>query len=108
MASRGGADHGRIPPVPSPQTPRPYRAPLPRTISTVLTLLVLFAGVQLIAPGLGDHWFGADYAPDGWTHAERWKYLLTEAVPLAGFMLLGVLFWALGAPTRRAEADAAG
>lgn len=67
-------------------------------------MLILFASIQLIAPGLGDHWFGADYLPDGWTHAERWKYLLTELVPLLVFMLLGVLFWALGKPTRTAAA----
>ncbi|WP_369251441.1 APC family permease [Streptomyces sp. R41] len=84
----------------APDVPRPYKAPFPRTISVVLTLLVLFASVQLVAPGLGDHWFGSDYAPDGWSYGERWKYLLTEAVPLVGFMLLGVLFWALGKPTR--------
>ena len=88
----------------APDVPRPYKAPIPRTISAVLTLLVLFASVQLVAPGLGDHWFGADYAPDGWNHDERWKYLLTEAVPLVGFMLCGVLFWALGKPTRTATA----
>ncbi|WP_328933929.1 MULTISPECIES: APC family permease [unclassified Streptomyces] len=87
----------------APDVPRPYKAPFPRTISTVLTVLILFASVQLVAPGFGDHWFGGDYAPDGWTHAERWKYLLTEAVPLLGFMLLGVLFWALGKPTRTAN-----
>lgn len=86
----------------APDVPRPYTAPFPRTISVVLSLLVLFASVQLIAPGLGDHWFGPDYAPDGWSHGERWKYLLTEAVPLAAFMLCGVLFWALGKPTRTA------
>ncbi|MFF7981120.1 APC family permease [Streptomyces sp. NPDC007901] len=83
-----------------PHTPRPYRAPFAWTISTVLTLLIVFASVQLIAPGAGDHWFGADYRPDGWHHDERVKYLLTELVPLVGFMLLGVVFWALGRPTR--------
>ncbi|MFE5037483.1 APC family permease [Streptomyces sp. NPDC056683] len=88
-----------------PDTPRPYRAPLPWVISGVLTLLILFASVQLVAPGAGDHWFGADYAPDGWSHGERGKYLLTELIPLVGFMLLGVLFWALGRPTRTAAAE---
>ncbi|MER5787681.1 APC family permease [Streptomyces sp. NPDC001980] len=87
-----------------PDTPRPYRAPFPWVISVVLTLLILFASVQLVAPGAGDHWFGTDYKPDGWTHAERGKYLLTELIPLVGFMLLGVLFWALGRPTRTAAA----
>ncbi|WP_225100674.1 APC family permease [Streptomyces sp. CoH27] len=88
----------------APDFPRPYRAPIPRTISTVLTLLILFASVQLVAPGLGDHWFGSGYAPAGWSYGERWKYLLTEAVPLVAFMLLGVLFWVLGRPTRTAPA----
>ncbi|MBO4258589.1 APC family permease, partial [Streptomyces griseorubiginosus] len=86
---------------------RPYKAPFPLAISIVLTVLILFATLQLIAPGAGDHWFGSDYAPDGWSHGERVKYLLTEAVPLAAFILLGVLFWALGAPTRAAAAAAA-
>ncbi|MFD5541333.1 APC family permease [Streptomyces sp. NPDC127079] len=88
-----------------PDTRRPYRSPLPRLVSAVLTLLILFASVQLVAPGLGDHWFGADYAPAGWSHAERWKYLLTELVPLIGFMLLGVVFWASGRLTRQAAGD---
>ncbi|MFJ5303875.1 APC family permease [Streptomyces sp. NPDC088350] len=86
----------------APDVPRPYKAPFPVLISVVLTALILFASVQLVAPGAGDHWFGSDFRPDGWTHAERGKYLLTEAVPLIGFMLLGVLFWALGKPTRAA------
>ncbi|GAA2488439.1 APC family permease [Streptomyces longisporus] len=89
----------------APDVPRPYKAPIPGVISVVLSALILFASVQLVAPGLGDHWFGSAYAPTGWSHAERWKYLLTEAVPLVGFMLLGVLFWALGKPTRASLAD---
>jgi amino acid transporter len=88
----------------APDVHRPYKAPFPLPISIVLTALVLFASVQLIAPGAGDHWFGPDYLPDGWRQDERVTYLLTEAVPLAAFMLLGVLFWALGKPTRAAAA----
>jgi len=88
----------------APSVPRPYKAPAPLAISIVLTLLILFATLQLVAPGAGDHWFGKDYAPDGWSYHERVKYLLTEAVPLFAFMLLGVLFWALGSPTRKAAA----
>ncbi|MGW1559971.1 APC family permease [Streptomyces sp. NPDC002144] len=91
----------------APDVPRPYKAPFPLAISIVLTVLILFATLQLIAPGAGDHWFGSDYAPDGWSHGERVKYLLTEAIPLALFIVLGVLFWALGAPTRAAAAAAA-
>ena len=88
----------------APDVHRPYKAPFPLAISIVLTALILFATIQLVAPGAGDHWFGSAYAPTGWTHGERVKYFLTEAVPLAAFILLGVLFWALGKPTRDAAA----
>jgi amino acid transporter len=83
-----------------PDAPRPYRAPWPTAISIFLTVLILFATVQLLAPGLGWSWFGSGFAPSGWSQGERWSYLLTEAVPLGVFILLGVAFWALGAPTR--------
>jgi amino acid transporter len=87
-----------------PDVPRPYKAPMPWVIAIVLTVLIAFASVQLLAPGLGpgSDWFGPDFAPDGWAQGERVKYLLTEAVPLTAFILMGVLFWALGAPTRAA------
>ena len=63
-------------------------------------LLVVIATIQLIAPGLGDSWFGANYAPDGWDPSQKWVYLLTEAVPVLSFAVIGVLFWWLGRPTR--------
>ncbi|MET7477292.1 APC family permease [Streptomyces sp. NPDC005648] len=88
----------------APDVPRPYKAPAPLAISIVLTVLILFATLQLVAPGAGDHWFSKDYTPDGWLPHERVQYLLTEAVPLVAFMLLGVVFWALGSPTRKAAA----
>jgi amino acid transporter len=91
-----------------PEVPRPYRAPLPRVLATFITVLIVFASVQLLAPGLGSDWFGKNFAPTGWSHAERWTYLLTEALPLAAFILIGVVFWALGAPTRAEAAAATG
>ncbi|MDX6351527.1 MAG: glutamate:GABA antiporter, partial [Streptomyces sp.] len=93
-----------------PNVPRPYKAPMPWAIATVLTVLIAYASLQLLMPGVGSGWFSKDYLPDGWTHGERVSYLLTEAVPLAAFILMGVIFWALGAPTRsamRAAADGA-
>lgn len=82
--------------VTHPDTPRVYRAPAPRFLSVWLTLVVAFATVQLMAPGLGHEWFGDDYRPDGWEAAEKWKFLLTELVPLLFFMGMGILFWAIG------------
>ncbi len=49
---------------------------------------------------VSDSWFGANYAPDGWDPSQKWVYLLTEAVPVLFFALMGVLFWWLGRPTR--------
>jgi amino acid transporter len=93
-----------------PNVPRPYKAPMPWAIATVLTALIAYASLQLLMPGVGSGWFSKAYLPDGWTHGERVSYLLTEAVPLAAFILMGVIFWALGAPTRsamRAASDGA-
>lgn len=82
--------------VSHPDTPRVYRAPFARFLSTWLTVVVVFATVQVLAPGLGDQWFGPDYLPDGWTHDERWRYLLIEFIPLAIFVVISVIFWAVG------------
>jgi glutamate:GABA antiporter len=84
-----------------PNHPRPFRAPWAPFLSIWLTLLVVYASIQLVAPGLGDHWFGSDFRPDGWVRDERVKYFITEAVPLLIFVALGLLFYALGAPVRR-------
>jgi hypothetical protein len=37
--------------------------------------------------------------------AERWQYEASQIIPLAFFLLLGVVFYALGAPTRRQEVN---
>ncbi|HEX4091442.1 MAG TPA: APC family permease [Trebonia sp.] len=83
-----------------PQVPRPFRMPLARTLTVILMLLVAIASVQLIAPGAGYHWFGSDFAPDGWGYNERFTYLWTELIPVLVFIGIGVLFWWLGRNTR--------
>ncbi|WP_441249422.1 APC family permease [Kitasatospora sp. McL0602] len=84
-----------------PDVPRPYRVRYPRAVGWLLTVLIAFATVELLLPGLGSDWFGPGYAPSGWAPSERWTYLATEAVPLVVFVLIAVAFWAAGAPTRR-------
>ena len=83
-----------------PDVDRPFRMPWMKPLTVLLVLLVVIATIQLIAPGLGDSWFGANYAPDGWDPSQKWVYLLTEVVPVLSFAVIGVLFWWLGRPTR--------
>ena len=84
-----------------PDHPRSFRAPWAPFLSVWLTILVLFASVQLVAPGFGSDWFGDDFRPDGWAADEKWTYLLTEAIPLIAFVAIGAIFYFAGAPTRR-------
>ncbi|GAA4962766.1 APC family permease [Kineococcus glutinatus] len=89
-----------------PELRRPYRAPALGLLTVVSTGWILFCTVQLLFPGLGDDWFGEDYRPDGWEHAERWTYLLTEFVPLVLFVAIAVAFWAVGRREARAAVAA--
>jgi len=88
-----------------PGVDRPFRMPWMKPLTVVLVLLVVVATIQLVAPGLGDSWFGSNYAPDGWDPSEKWVYLLTEVVPVLSFAVIGVLFWWLGRPTRAELVD---
>jgi amino acid transporter len=90
-----------------PQVERPYRAPYATATSVWLTILILFSVVQIFFPGLGSHWFGADFRPSAWTADEKWKYLATELVPLLVFIAAGVAFWWSGRGTRSHIAAAA-
>ena len=68
-------------------------------------MLIVFSVIQLFFPGAGSHWFGDDFRPSEWAANEKWKYLFTELVPLAIFVLAGVIFWASGRKTREQLAD---
>lgn len=83
-----------------PEVPRPYRMPFHRVLTVVLMLLLAFAVLQLVAPGAGFDWFGADFRPSGWKASEGWLYFFTELVPVLVFMAIGVLFWRMGRSTR--------
>ncbi len=88
-----------------PGVDRPFRMPWMKPLTVLLVLLVVVATIQLVAPGLGDSWFGANYAPSGWDPSQKWVYLLTEVVPVLSFVVIGVLFWWLGRPTRAELVD---
>jgi hypothetical protein len=78
--------------------------PFARSLTIVLMILVAIASVQLIAPGLGDHWFGDDFRPDGWGAGERLTFLWTELLPVLCFVIIGVFFWWRGKRTREQAA----
>ena len=83
-----------------PDVARPFKMPFYQPLTVLLMVLVAIASVQLIAPGLGDHWFGSDFIPDGWVYGQRWVYLWTELIPVLFFICVGVFFWWLGRGTR--------
>jgi glutamate:GABA antiporter len=97
-----------------PDVARPYRVPGGMAgvwICTILpTFWALVATVFLLWPGLGVNWFGAGGNPNdslaGLSFSgERLEYELSQFVPLAIVILLGVVFYFLGSKTRRDEVE---
>jgi amino acid transporter len=84
-----------------PATPRPFKMPWYRPLTVLLMVLVAIASIQLIAPGLGNSWFGSDFIPSGWIYAQRFTYLWTELLPVLAFVVIGTAFWWMGRRTRR-------
>lgn len=93
-----------------PGVERPYHVPGGDTgalvISVVTTFWALVASVALVWPGLFDAIIGGnadDSLPAGFT-GKRGTYELTQFLPLVAMVVLGVVFYALGARTRRESA----
>jgi glutamate:GABA antiporter len=93
-----------------PDVPRPYRIPFGKvglwTAGILTTAWAAFTTLEIIYPGT----FTAhpdNSLPSGFT-GERLQYTLSQVIPLVVMVLIGLLFYALGAPTRRqtARADA--
>jgi glutamate:GABA antiporter len=94
-----------------PDVPGSYRIPggnVGVLICSGLPLLwAILATVVLLWPGLGVGWFHtagtADASlPTGFT---RTQYELSQFIPLLAFFVLGIIFYILGAPTRKQVAD---
>ena len=97
-----------------PDVKRPYRVPGGMAgvwVCTILpTLWALVATVFLLWPGLGVNWFGAGGNPNDSLASlsfsgERLEYELSQFVPLAIVVLIGVVFYFLGGGTRRDEVE---
>jgi amino acid transporter len=93
---------------------RPYRAPFGMAgawnCSVLPTFWCLLATVVLIWPGFGVTWFGAGGDPNanldtlGFSH-QQLQYELSQIVPLAVIIVIGVVFYLLGTKTRQQVAD---
>jgi amino acid transporter len=86
---------------------RPYKVPFGMAgvwICGVLTTLwAAFASLVGLFPGIFDGGLLNDDAlPEGFT---RWGFELTVFVPVVATLLIGVLFYVLGAPTRAKAVD---
>ena len=93
-----------------PEVQRPYRVPWGTVgawvCSVVPTFWALLATVALIWPGFGVGWFGTSGNPNdalaslSFAH-QRMAYELSQIVPLALIIVVGVVFYALGRTTRQ-------
>jgi amino acid transporter len=75
-----------------PDVDRPYRVRAHRTVAIWLTLVVAFGISQLLAPGLGDRWFGNNYLPAGWVGDQGRPYYLTQFGVLGIMIVIAALF----------------
>jgi amino acid transporter len=86
---------------------RPFRVPSGNAGAWIVGVLctgwAALATASLIYPGLGTSHPDASL-PDGWA-GQRGSYELTQLVPLGVLLLLGLLFYAAGTPTRRRIAE---
>jgi glutamate:GABA antiporter len=91
-----------------PDVPRPYRIPGGTvglwTAGILTTAWAAFTTIAIIYPGIGTA-HPDDSLPSGFEH-QRLEYTLSQVIPLVVMILIGLLFYALGAPTRRQAAQA--
>jgi amino acid transporter len=84
---------------------RPYRIPGGNAGAWIVGVLctgwAALATIALLYPGFGTSDPDSSL-PDGWN---RGDYELSQFVPLAALIVLGLVFYALGAPTRRKLAE---
>ena len=76
------------------------------TAGILTTAWAAFTTIAIIYPGIGTA-HPDDSLPSGFA-GQRLEYTLTQVIPLVVMVLVGLLFYALGAPTRRQVTQADG
>jgi len=88
-----------------PAVNRPYRVPWGNAGALLFSALTFgwaaFATAALLWPGLLQS--NPDSALPSGFEGQRWQYEASQFIPLAFFICLGILFYILGAPTRRGD-----
>ncbi|HTX27761.1 MAG TPA: APC family permease [Streptosporangiaceae bacterium] len=86
-----------------PDVPRPYRIPGGTAglwiVGILTTAWAALTTVAIIWPGIGTSDPNASL-PSGFA-GERLQYTLSQVIPLGAMVIIGLVFYALGAPTRR-------
>jgi glutamate:GABA antiporter len=92
-----------------PDIPRPYRIPGGTVglwvVGIVTTAWAALTTIAIIYPGIGTSHPNASL-PSSFA-GERLQYTLSQVIPLGVMVLIGLAFYAFGAPTRRQAARAA-
>jgi amino acid transporter len=92
-----------------PDVPRPYRIPLGNIgawiCGSLTTLWAALATAALVWPGFGIGWFGTSGSADSALASvnfagERLQFELSQFIPLAAIVLLGLVFYFSGEATR--------
>jgi amino acid transporter len=85
-----------------PDVPRPFKIPggdrVALLVSVLTSFWALLATASLLWPGFLADWDAS--LPEGF-EGQRLNYELSQFIPLAAFILVGVLFYVAGTPTRR-------
>src|SRR5262249_37893651 len=85
-----------------PHVPRPYRVPGGLAGAWIISILTTgwaaLATIVLLYPGFGTS-HPDQSLPDGFS-GQRGAFELSQFIPLGALIALGLLFYALGAPTR--------
>lgn len=90
-----------------PHVERPYRIPggMPMVwiVGGLCTFWAVIASIVLIYPGFGTNWFGQHGNPDNSLPAgfTRGQFEISQVIPLAILLVIGIVFYLAGAPTRR-------